>query len=137
MVEAEYNTVVFDLGSGVCKGGWAGEEEPRTGLIPSLTGTSLHSSNLGDVYSHKDVYFGDEAYSKGDVLKMHYPILRGKVQNWDHFDKLLNHMIYNEVRFSPDSSYACFCEPQLAITKDRHKIAELMLEGQGSLGISF
>ena len=51
--------------------------------------------------SNKDVYVGEEAQAKKGVLKIHYPIEHGIVNNWDQMTKIWHHCFYNELRVTP------------------------------------
>lgn len=50
---------------------------------------------------NKDAWVGEEALSKGGVLKLRYPMEHGLVNNWEDMTKVWHHAIYNEVRRTP------------------------------------
>jgi hypothetical protein len=67
---------------------------PRA-VFPSIVGRPKHPD-----MDQKDVYVGDEARSKRDVLTLNSPIEQGIVTNWDDIEKLWHHTFYNKLRVS-------------------------------------
>ena len=87
MVDTGATALVIDNGTGVCKAGLAGEDEPRV-MFPSLVGRQRHEARmLGSTY--KDLYVGDEAQRLRGILALNYPISRGIVTNWDDMEKVM------------------------------------------------
>lgn len=80
--------VVIDNGSGTCKAGFAGGQEPRA-VFPSIIGRPRHQEGDQDVSDvKKDAYVGNEAQSKRDLLDITYPIKRGAITDWDAMEKV-------------------------------------------------
>jgi actin-related protein len=90
--------VVLDNGSGQVKAGFQGEEAPNT-VFPSIVGRPKHEDIMGK--DNKEVYVGDEAQEKRGILKLHYPIEHGIINNWDDMEKVWNHTYYTCLRVDP------------------------------------
>mmetsp|Transcript_31679 Transcript_31679/g.95188 ORF Transcript_31679/g.95188 Transcript_31679/m.95188 type:complete len:333 (-) Transcript_31679:110-1108(-) len=52
----------------------------------------------------KECYVGAEAQSKRGVLTLKYPVERGTICNWDDWEKVVNHALYNELKIAPDET---------------------------------
>lgn len=77
--------IVIDITGGLVKAGFAGENAPSV-VFPTLVGRPK-SGSMG----LNEIYFGDEAALKRDVLAMTSPVKNGIVTNWDDFQKLLEY----------------------------------------------
>jgi actin beta/gamma 1 len=110
--------VVIDAGSRWIRGGFAGEDAPRA-MAPCVLGKSNGSTK----------YFGDEAItSKREKLRLHHPIQRGVITNWDDMQTVWHFMFYNELRIAPEEHAIFLTEPPLQSKQDREKMTEVMFE---------
>jgi len=79
-MEEETTSIVIDTGSGSIKGGFAGDEAPRT-VFPSIVGTPKNPSIMVG-FDQREFYIGEEAQLKRGVLNLKYPMDRGRVVSW-------------------------------------------------------
>merc|ERR1719183_3148948 len=105
-MDEECQAVVIDLGSGMIKAGFAGDDAPRA-VFPAIVGRCKMPGIMVGM-DQKDAYCGDEAQSKRGVLTLKYPLCRGRVENWDDWEKLLHHALYNELGVAPEEHHFVF-----------------------------
>jgi actin beta/gamma 1 len=112
--------IVIDLGSGMIKAGFAGDDEPRA-IFPAIVARPRDGMS-------NDCYVGEEALSKQDICTLKYPLEHGYVTNWDDFEEILHHLFYNELKVAPEEYAVLLTEPSLNPKENREKMAQLMFE---------
>lgn len=87
--------IVIDNGSGIIKGGLAGDEAPRS-TFQNLVGKPKNQAIIvgGD---NKECYFGQEAIDKKGVLSLSCPIEHGLIHDWQDMIKVWHHAFYAEL----------------------------------------
>eukprot|EP00931_Biecheleriopsis_adriatica_P059014 TRINITY_DN3523_c0_g2_i1.p1 TRINITY_DN3523_c0_g2~~TRINITY_DN3523_c0_g2_i1.p1 ORF type:complete len:419 (-),score=88.37 TRINITY_DN3523_c0_g2_i1:66-1322(-) len=126
--EAEVHPIVIDIGSGMCKCGYAGEEAPRS-VFPSIVGrpaSRMVTAMVG--VNHKELYVGEEARKKRGVLTLQHPVAHGIVTSWEDMEKIWHHAFYNELRADPSSQPILLTEAPLNPKANREKLARVMFE---------
>ncbi len=120
--------LVIDNGTGLSKNGFAGEDQPRS-VFPTLVGYPKYVTIMTDVDHYvRDYYIGDEALNLRGVLKLHYPIEHGAIDNWDAMEKIWNFTFFNDLRVNPTDYPVLLTEPPLNALSNREKMAEIMFE---------
>jgi actin len=118
----EVQTLVVDLGSGLCKAGFAGDEAFRS-VFPSVTGRPMYVQG-----GPRDFYIGDEAWARAGILILRNPIEHGIVTNWDDLQKIWDHIYYNELRVDPSHYPVLLTEPAWNPRAEREKMIQLQFE---------
>jgi actin-related protein len=95
---AETTAIVIDNGSGVCKAGFSGEEDPVT-TFPSIIGKPRRRGGVRCI--DYDVFVGQDAQNQRDVLSIAYPIERGIVQNWEDMESIWDYIFKTELKVDP------------------------------------
>ena len=124
--EMENPAVVIDNGSGMCKAGLSGEDNPRA-TFPAIVGTPKTKSIMMGT-ENKDVYVGSEANAKRGVLELKYPIEHGIIESWDDMEKIWHHCYQNELRVESHKHPCLLTEAPLNPKKNREKMCSIMFD---------
>lgn len=122
----EIKAMVIDNGSGMCKAGFSGEQQPRS-VFPEIIGKPKNPGVLIGI-GQKDIYIGEEAQQRRGVLKLSYPIEHGIVKNSDEMQQIWYHTIYNELRVDPAEYGALLTEAPLNPKANREKMTQIFFE---------
>eukprot|EP00048_Salpingoeca_helianthica_P005293 m.86315 g.86315 ORF g.86315 m.86315 type:complete len:509 (-) comp13545_c0_seq2:299-1825(-) len=125
-------TIVIDLGSGMIKAGFAGEDAPRW-MFSSIIGHVQHERMDLEKHAHvkRDFYVGDLVWPFSGLLKIKRVIKRGVVQDWSDFEKLLDFLFYEEMKLTAEQllEHPVLCsEEPLSPKSNREKVAMLLFE---------
>ena len=121
-----YSTIIVDLGSGIIKSGFGGEDGPRS-IFNSLV---AKPKQLGIMVGmeQKERYVGEEAISKLEIMEFNNPIQRGEVVDWDKFETLLHFLFYSEMKIVPEEISILVTETPLSSKTNRMKLSETLFE---------
>mmetsp|Transcript_78862 Transcript_78862/g.229038 ORF Transcript_78862/g.229038 Transcript_78862/m.229038 type:complete len:377 (-) Transcript_78862:129-1259(-) len=119
-------TVVIDVGSGNCKAGMAGEDQPCC-TFPSIVGRPKQA-NIMRGTEDIEYYIGDQAQAKRGILMISYPIEHGIVTDWADMEKIWHHCFYNGLRVQPQEHPVLLTEAALNPKANRERMATIMFE---------
>lgn len=120
--------VVIDNGSGVVKGGFAGEETAKA-VFPSFVGR-VPKGRATTSLKETDVFLGRDAEDKRGVLALTYPMAHGIVENWDDMERIWTYM-YSQIKATANAHPVLLTEAPLNPQKHRETAAEFFFEKLG------
>lgn len=120
--------VVIDIGSGICKAGFATDPLPNI-VFPSIVGRPRHLNVIMDS-AINDCVIGEAAIRKRGILTLKYPIEHGIVTNWSDMEKIWKHT-YEALAVEPDAHPVLLTEPPMNPKRNREKMTEIMFENFG------
>jgi actin len=121
-----YSAVIADIGSGVIKAGFSGEDGPRS-VFSSIVGIPKMPGLLVGM-EQKERYVGEEAVSKLEIMNFSSPIKKGEIVDWDKFETLMHHLFYTELKVVPEEISILITESPLNSKENRAKLAETLFE---------
>ncbi len=120
--------IVIDNGTGITKSGFSGEDQPRS-VFPTLIGTPKYGKSMIDVgHFTRDYYIGEEAMQLKGLMKFHFPIEHGVVDDWPTMEKIWHYTFYTDLRVDPSEHPVLLTEAPLNPRRNREKMAEIMFE---------
>ena len=124
MVDSQVH-VVIDNGTGYMKGGFSGENTPRS-VFPTLVGIP----NKGKLLTDEKVprLIGQEALEKMGMSDVKYPIEKGIIKDWDDMELIWHHMLYDELRIAPEDHNMILTDIPSNAPENREKIVQRMFE---------
>ena len=126
MSEEEVPALVFDIGSQMCRAGFAGDDDPRA-VFPTVVGKAyLEETMVG--LGYKSTYIGDQAIKKRGVLSLSYPTQRGIVTNWEDMELILEHTFLTELKVAPEQHPLLLTEPPLNPKANKEKMMQILFE---------
>jgi len=125
--------IVVDIGTDNIKVGFACENQPRF-FIPTVIGY-LKNDNISEEAAYeKQVYIGNEALRKRDILKLKYPI-SNIIENWDGLKDIFQQIFFNLLEIHPNKHPLLITEAPYNPEKNRNKLVRLLFESFNSLSI--
>merc|ERR1711988_517710 len=118
--------LVFDLGSGNVKVGYAGNDAPRC-VMPNIIGrpTRQPRLDLGEL----EFYVGHAAITGGGGNhNITSPVTRGLVNNWQDMEKVWHHVFYRELTVIPEETPMLMLDSPAANPKDREEMVSILFE---------
>lgn len=125
-IKLNYSTVIIDLGSGLIKAGFGGEDGPRC-IFKSVVGVPKKLGILVGMEA-KERFVGNEAIEKVEMMNFVSPIKRGVIDDWEKFETLLHYLFYNELKIVPEEASILVTECPLSSKENRRKLSELLFE---------
>eukprot|EP00899_Mesostigma_viride_P024725 jgi/Mesvir1/5437/Mv15496-RA.1 len=135
----EVSAIVLDVGSYMCKAGYAGEDTPKA-VFPSLVGAiARDGTGGGDAAmadagappekSKRDLYVGTNAVSyRRDGMEMVGPLKNGLIEDWEVMEAIWKHALVEQLRVSPEEHPILLAEPPYNTKAIREKSVEVLFE---------
>ena len=124
--QTKYSNVVIDVGSGLVKAGFGGEDGPRS-IFNTIVGTPKQVGLMVGM-ELQERYVGDDAISKYEIMNFSYPIQRGEVTDWDKFENLMHYLLYSEMKVVPEEVSILITESPRTSRENREKLTEILFE---------
>jgi actin-related protein len=118
--------VVMDIGAYSSKVGLAGDDNPSHVFFTRVGKPKYQNLDTTYMDEEQELYVGDEIQSVG-LYKIYHPIQRGKIVNWNYFEKIIDYVFYH-LRVDPTLVNVLFAVHPLFPDEDIKKMFELFLE---------
>ncbi len=116
---------MIDNGTNSCKAGFSEDDMPRVEIRTVL---GFPSSQGGSADDQLDIFVGDDAISKGGILELHYPIVKGEIQNFKIMAEIWKHIFYQDLLSETKSNPVIVSEAPFAPYENKAKMAEILFE---------
>ena len=114
-MQTNYTSIIIDVGSGLMKVGFGGEDGPRN-IFNSIVGIPK-MAGLKVGMEQKERYVAEEAISNAEFMNFYSPIQRGEVVDWDKFETLMHYLLYNQIEVVPEDMSVLITETPLSSRK--------------------
>ncbi|KAF7239368.1 Actin [Varanus komodoensis] len=123
---SQLSAVIIDNGSGLCKAGLSGEQEPRVVVATIVGYPKSRSIMFGPV--QRGSYVGKEAQDKRGILSLKYPVEHGIVTSWDDMEKIWRYIYKRGLRIRAWERPVLLTEAPLNPAPNRETMTEIMFE---------
>jgi len=131
MVDAQVH-IVIDNGTGYMKGGFSGENAPRS-VFPTLVGIPNKGKPLSDDKIPRII--GQEALEKIGMSDVKPPIEKGQIKDWNDMEIIWHHMLYDELRIAPEDHNIILTDIPSNPPENREKMVQIMFENLNIPGL--
>ena len=126
MATTNVPAVIIDNGSSVIRAGYPAEVAPRV-CIPSIVGVP-RNKGVALAAGLREYEVGTAAIEKRGSLDCSWPIRAGHVRQWADMERLWSHVIYKELRITPEQYCFVLTQPVDTTPKQKEATLEVMLE---------
>lgn len=127
--------VVVDMGSGLIKAGFSGEDLPRV-IMPNVVGektieidpATQQQMGGGEMKQKKSLKFGNEAFANMNDHMLHYPVEQGIMRDDAHTELMLKYIFENQMNLDTKNINVLMTDAPYNTKKDKQELAELMFE---------
>ncbi|XP_056651951.1 actin, clone 302 isoform X1 [Monodelphis domestica] len=119
-------SAIFDNGSGLCKVGISGEQNPRF-IQATVLGYPQSINSMANTWQ-KAYYVGQEAQDNRSILTLNHPMQHGVVTSWDDMEKIWEHLYKDGLRETPKQRPVLLTEAPLNPPENRAKMVEIFFE---------
>lgn len=118
--------VVIDNGSYRLRAGYPDEPQPRVNC-PSLVGLP-RNKGVALATGAEEYAVGQAAVEKRGLLHTERPLSGGTVTNWEQLEKLWSHVIYKQLRLTPENHCFVLTQNARASNEEKERTLEIMME---------
>ncbi|KAJ3294635.1 Actin-2 [Borealophlyctis nickersoniae] len=118
--------VVIDNGSGVIKGGFAGDDLPKC-FFPSFVGRPKHVRIMAGAVEG-DTFIGKKAQELRGLLRIRYPMEHGIVTDWDDMERIWQYIYTEELKTLSEEHPVLLTEAPLNPRANREQAAQVFFE---------
>ncbi|KAG2382441.1 hypothetical protein C9374_005643 [Naegleria lovaniensis] len=124
----DFKALMFDLGSGLTKVGFTGEDSPSS-VFPTVVGKANQGrlQSIPTLNGTNREMIGDEAVC-ATYNTLFSPIRHGIIQDYDRIEKILHHCFYNELRVEPEDHPVIMSTRVHAPKAQHEKLTQIMFE---------
>jgi len=124
-MEDDICSLMVDVGSGMMKAGYTGDDAPRA-VFPTILGDYCYPVWQIGGYSMKMV--GDIAQARRGILNLLRPVQNGIVVDWDGLEAIFHHTFYLELAVSPEEHPILVSTHSLVPSVQHERYAQMMFE---------
>lgn len=118
--------LVLDNGSGSCKAGFAGDDEPKA-VVPAIVGRP-RTWSTSEKIKERETYVGQDAKDNWSELVLKYPIEHGIIKDWDDMEAVWHEVIHGKLQINPEQHPVLLTEAPMNPKANRERMAQLMFE---------
>ncbi|CAG9317535.1 unnamed protein product [Blepharisma stoltei] len=122
----EQAVIVLDIGTGVSKCGFAGDDAPRSIFRTKVGRPRVPGIMVG--MDLRDAYVGGDVMDRRGLLNLTYPMQKRQIEDWEDMIKVWHHAFYNELKVAPEEHTVLLSESPLNPPKKKEKTMEIMFE---------
>lgn len=124
--------VVIDMGTGICKMGFAGQTRP-TYIVRNIVGCQPKRRTTME-QPKMEMFIGEAAHARPELTLMH-PVRNGIVVDWEAAEFIWRHILENDLRLDTQDHPLLFTDPPFNPASNREKLVEVAFESLHSPAI--
>jgi actin len=123
-----YQTIILDIGQFSSKTGFGGEDQP-TNIFFTLVGEPKYQQ-VDLTFQEQggtELFVGNEISDAMGLYKISHPIRKGRIQDWNYFEKIIEYIFYN-LRVDPVVANVLYAVHPLCPKEEKRKLFEIFIE---------
>ena len=116
--------IVFDIGSDMCRAGFACNKGPTTVIHPVV-----NQQKFFKTHHIEDAYVSDDEYLRSAARNFQQVIERGNIIEYDYLDMLLRYIYRVELKAEPEEHPVLLTETALLANINRQKLIDTLFSG--------
>jgi len=116
--------LVLDVGTGVVKAGFAGDEFPPC-VFPNVTGEAKYPKCMAGAL--EGIHVGEGVQRHRGLLRLSYPMEHGAIKDWDGMERVWSH-IYSTLSIMSEEHNVLLTEAPFTTRQMKERAAEVFFE---------